>query len=152
MPLPRFEVPLGPIDGVNKAFTVSAPYRPGTTAVFINGQLKKRTLDDGWVETDPAAGIVTLNEAPVPFARWPEVVQIFYLDTSPALPETVVERLVGSLVEGDAWEGSLASTGLLEGSIAVGEDELQGELWSGGQLAGLVEERESLYGWIVEVC
>ena len=84
MPLPHFEVLSGAVDGVNTTFTASMAYTSGSTAVFLNGQLKRphvAGVQDGWVETSPPAGVVTLDEAP----RSPnDVVQMFYLDTSPA--------------------------------------------------------------------
>lgn len=87
MPQPRFEILAGMIDGVNQVFTTSVAFTPSSTAVFLNGQLKRphvSGVQDGWTETDPAAGVVTLDEAP----RVGDVVQAFYLDTSP--PPVVV--------------------------------------------------------------
>lgn len=97
MPVPRFEVPVGVINGLNTVFTVSRPYLPGTTAVFLNGLLQEKSLDDGWLETDPSGGIVTLKEAPRSSGLSPDVVQIFFIDTTPALPETQIFKLRGRL-------------------------------------------------------
>lgn len=97
MPQPRFEVPTGPIDGVNTTFFVSRPYSAGSVAVFVNGQLKRRDLGDGWIETAPAIGQVDLKEAPRNDLS-PEVVQIFYLDTSPAMVGEEVTMLRGTIV------------------------------------------------------
>ena len=112
MPIPRFEVPAGLINDVNKVFTVSMPYAPGSTAVFLNGLLQDRTLTDGWVETNPGAGIVTLNEAPRstmagPCDDGPDVVQIFFLDLSPVLPETQIFRMKGTIKTQRRLHGSL---------------------------------------------
>lgn len=85
MPSPRFEVLAGVIDGVNTVFTSSVAYTPGTSAVFLNGQLKRITYDDGWTETSPPAGTITMMEPPDLL----DVVQMFYLDTSP--PAVVVQ-------------------------------------------------------------
>lgn len=49
-PPPVIEVAIGPVNGVNKQFTVSAQYLPGTLQVWLNGQLKRRDFVDGWVE------------------------------------------------------------------------------------------------------
>ncbi len=97
MSSPRFEVPSGTIDGVNAVFSVSMPYGPGSVAVFINGQLMERSLDDGWEETDPSAGTVTLKEAPRSSGACPDVIQIFYLDTAAPLPETQIFKLKGRI-------------------------------------------------------
>jgi hypothetical protein len=76
-------------------FVVSMPYGPGTTAVFINGMLMERSLDDGWHETDPDAGIVTLKEAPRGTGNGPDVIQIFFIDRSPPLPEAACVKIRG---------------------------------------------------------
>lgn len=94
---PRFEVPTGVIDGANVVFTVSTAYKPGSVAVFLNGQLKRRDLDDGWTETDAAAGVVTVSEAPLAIGVCPDVLQIFFLDTAPLAPEQSVTRIRGKL-------------------------------------------------------
>ncbi len=102
MASPRFEVLSGTIDGANTVFTVSIPYKPDSSAVFINGALMRIDLDDGWTESDPAAGEVTLNEAPRVGPSGggdPDVLQMFFLDTSPAsLDTTIVERICGSIL------------------------------------------------------
>jgi hypothetical protein len=86
MSIPRFEKLIGDIDGVNTTFTTSVPYQSGTIAVMLNGQLKDRTFDDGWIGTDPSSGIVDLKEAPIVG----DTVWAFYLDTSPTLPEAEI--------------------------------------------------------------
>lgn len=150
MPQPRFEIPSGSVDGVNTIFVVSSAYQPGSVAVFLNGQLKTRGLDDGWVESDPVVGEVTLKEAPRGDPGDPDVVQIFFIDTSPALPETVVECLVGTItsVSEDALQGVLSET-LLQGSLDD-HDDLLG-LVSVEELSGAVAERGQLNG-VLEVC
>jgi len=136
---------------VNQLFTTSQPYKPGTTAVFLNGQLKTQTLDDGWVETDPGLGQVTLKEPPRSFGN-PDVVQIFYIDTSPVLPETVVDTpLVGVIEEVATLEGELLPTELLEGLTSESEG-LEGGVVAVDQLGGVVHDVEQLQGLIVEVC
>lgn len=117
MPSPRFEVPSGAINDVNKVFTVSVPYRPGSTAVFLNGLLLRPDLVDGWVETNPATGTITLNEAPQTIVSGPDVLQVFFVDLSPALPEEVVVGICGTLIETGDLCGSLTSIGVLCGTI-----------------------------------
>ena len=89
MSVARFDVLSGTIDGANQVFTTPAPYAAGSTALFLNGQLKLDTNDDGWVETDPATGVLTLKEAPLAG----DVVQAFYLDLT-VVPTT---KLTGVL-------------------------------------------------------
>lgn len=63
--VPHFESLTGTIDGVNTVFTASSAYIAGSTVVFLRAIPRIITNDDGWVETDPSTGIVTLNEAPL---------------------------------------------------------------------------------------
>lgn len=111
MTTPRFEVPSGLIDGANMVFTVSNPYQAGSTAVFINGALMRIDLTDGWTESNPAGGEVTLNEAPrvgPSGSGDPDVIQVFYLDTSPAVIDLeVCERICGTLVASEEICGRL---------------------------------------------
>jgi hypothetical protein len=101
MPNPHFEVPTGAINDVNAVFTTSQAYTAGTVAVFRNGVLVKQTDDDGWTETDPAVGTVTLTEAPLTG----DTIQIFYLDASTDFE--VIEDITGILTEYDALIGVL---------------------------------------------
>jgi len=151
MPLPRFEVPTGAIDGVNKDFYVSQPYRPGSVAVFLNGQLQTKALDDGWTETDPTTGLVTLNEAPRDIGTCPDVVQIFYLDTSPALPETEIIRICGKIttVE-DPMVVPLLEVSTITGTVED-DEKLTGTVVD-ASLLGTVQDVEKLTGTIQGVC
>ena len=153
MPQPHFEIPVGVIDGVNLIFTVSTPYQPGSTAVFLNGQLKTKGLDDGWAETDPIAGSITMKEAPRGTPGCPDVVQVFFLDTSPALPETVIEHLTGTIGDGapeDTLQGELLPEVLL-GAAVDDSDGLLGAILL-DELQGVVQDGDPLHGFIVEVC
>jgi len=91
MPLPQFDVPTGVINGVNTVFTVSAAYTAGSARVFHNGLLRRVGDADGWTESNPATGEVTLTEAPITG----DTVVIYYLDTSAAPDPIVVERIDG---------------------------------------------------------
>jgi hypothetical protein len=119
MPIPHFEVPTGAIDGVNTSFQVSVPYQPGSTAVFLNGLLQERSLEDGWYETDPLAGEIVLKEAPRPGVVGPDVLQVFFLDTSPALPEVVVQRIHGRLAAIGVLEGLLTRPRPIRGRLVL---------------------------------
>lgn len=137
MPSPRFEVPAGLVNGVNTVFTVSMPYGPGTTAVFINGMLMERTLDDGWFETSPGSGIVTLKEAPRGIGNGPDVIQIFFIDTSPPLPETVVVNIKGIIRARRTLKGVLRTTQPMTGHVTAGPS-----------LLGHMDLRKDLRGYI----
>jgi hypothetical protein len=119
MSIPHFEVPTGAIDGVNTVFHVSLPYQIGTTAVFLNGLLQERSLDDGWFESDPVTGEITLKEAPRPGALGNDVLQVFFLDTSPVLPTSVAQRIHGRLEAVGVLEGFLTRVRPLRGRLVL---------------------------------
>lgn len=113
MPSPRFEVPVGAIDGSNTVFTVSRAYSPGSTAVFVNGILMERTFDDGWLETTPDTGVLTLKEAPRAF----DTIQVFFLDRSAPLPETQAFKMRGKIKTSTPIRGKVSMTQSITGRI-----------------------------------
>ena len=112
----KFEVASGTIDGVNTVFTVSSAYQPNSVAAFLNGQLKRKDFADGWSETNPATGEVTLAEAP----RVGDVVQVFFIDGSPGASNDTVEMtiLVGKLVAVEELDARLLPVQELSGVLA----------------------------------
>lgn len=66
-----FVVALGTADGVNRDFTVGAPYVPGSTIVFLNGAALRKDYENGWAEL--GGDRIRMNEAP--FAG--DVVQVY---------------------------------------------------------------------------
>lgn len=141
MSSPRFEVPSGTIDGANTVFTVSMPYGPGSTAVFINGQLMEQSLDDGWFETDPGTGTVTLKEAPRSSGACPDVIQIFFLNTDAPLPETQIFKLKGYIRCPVPLRGMLTDAQVIRGTID-----------STRKISGRVDLRKRLRGTVTDVC
>lgn len=71
--MPRFEIPLGTIDGVNRIFRLSTDYRPGTPRVWLNGLLHRKEGQDGWAEMGGKR--LQLHEAP----QEGDVVQVYYI-------------------------------------------------------------------------
>lgn len=152
MTWPHFEVATGPIDGVNLVFNVSMPYRPGTTAVFLNGLLLRADYTDGWTESDPLTGEVTLKEPPRVTKVTPDVVQVFFLDTSPAVLETTfVERLHGRLRALDDLEGRLVVQAALHASVDA-PGALAGRLLPEPSLRGMLGDSGTLHGVLQCVC
>ena len=139
MPSPRFEVPAGLVNGVNKVFTLSMPYGPGTTAVFLNGLLQERSLDDGWFETDPDAGTITLKEAPRS-SGMPDVIQVFFIDRSPQLPEAACVHLKGIIRFGIGKRGV---RGILSPSVPM-----QGRVQPQSTLLGSCDQRKDLRSYV----
>lgn len=146
MPLPHFEVPLGVIDGANVVFNVSQAYKPGTTAIFLNGLLLRADYDDGWIESDPGTGEITLKEPPRVTKITPDVVQVFYIDLSPDVLEAVIvcrlrgrltalNDLEGRLVPSDSLRGSVSASSGLEG-VLVPDSRLRAELGVDGVIEG----------------
>lgn len=62
----------GAVNGTNQDFYTSAQYQTGSVQVFLNGQLKRVDLADGWIEM--GLNHVRLNEAP----KIGDVVQAYY--------------------------------------------------------------------------
>lgn len=62
----------GPVNGSNTLFLSSAAYVPGSVQVWLNGFLKRRDYDDGWIEL--GSNKIQLKEAP----QVGDVVQVFY--------------------------------------------------------------------------
>lgn len=103
MAQPQFEVLAGTIDGVNTTFLTSVPYTPGTTAVFINGQLRRPDLDDGWLETDPPTGTLDFKIAPIVG----DVVQAFFMDTLPVPAQAGPEPLEATIADTQCFTADL---------------------------------------------
>lgn len=120
---PRFEVASGAVDGSNVTFVVGDPYTPDTTAVFLNGVAQIMSFDDGWFETSPTAGVVTLKEAPLVG----DIVKIFYIYRSAAADlegrAGVCPRLFGKICETATLAGRLQDitpvSGMLQDPITV---------------------------------
>ena len=70
---PIFEVALGTPNGVTTVFGTTAPYKPGSVQVFMNGALRRQDFQDGWIEIGSQQ--VKLKEAP----RVGDTVQIYYI-------------------------------------------------------------------------
>lgn len=153
MALPRFEVALGVVDGVNVVFTTPTPYVGGSVAVFLNGQLKRADFMDGWVETNPSLGVVTLLMAPEPaaFGNPDDVVQVFYLDSSsPVLPETEVTPLRGTIRATDDLEGQFVEFEPFFGSLLDDGVGLVGQVGGLEEIGGSIEAVGVLSGRMVE--
>ena len=107
-----FENLSGTIDGVNDTFSFSAPYTPGTTAIYLNGQLLLVDGTNPWVELDPSAGTIRITEAgciPRAGAWGTDEIAGFALDTAAPAPETVIDRpLMGVIKDKDALTGTLS--------------------------------------------
>lgn len=73
MPQPSLiESAAGPVNGFNTVFLSSVAYVPGSVQVWLNGLLKRRDYDDGWIEL--GSNKIRLKEAP----QVGDVVQVFY--------------------------------------------------------------------------
>jgi len=99
----------------------------------------ERNLDDGWFETDPSAGSVTLKEAPRSIGKCPDAIQIFFLDTAAALPETQIFRLKGYIRRSPVLRGELRSV-----------QQMRGVIDSSRKISGKVDLRKRLRGTVTE--
>lgn len=71
--VPVIELAGGPVNGVNKIFTSSASYVPGSVRVFRNGLLNRKGDTDGWVELGSKK--VRLTETP----KIGDIIKLYYL-------------------------------------------------------------------------
>ena len=142
------EVPAGSIDGANKTFTTSKAYAPGTLHVFLNGQLKRADLDDGFIEVNPATGVFEMKEAPLTG----DVVQVFYIDEASlgAGGEDFPTLVIGVVESDKALEGDFTAVGSLA-SVLVVEDGLDSTLKIEEGLDSMLSGLDSLTGTI-KIC
>lgn len=77
MVFPVIEPLHGLVDGTNVIFETNVPYLAGSVRVFVNGQLKTKALQDGWVELGGKK--IRMLEAPKAFPRFPDVLQAYYI-------------------------------------------------------------------------
>jgi hypothetical protein len=113
----KFEVASGAVDGLNTVFTVSTAYQPNSVAVFVNGALHRRDLADGWSETNPAVGEVTLAEAP----NLGDVVQIFFIEAGAANDTVEMTILIGKLVAVEDLSAKLLPVQEMSGTLTSGD-------------------------------
>jgi hypothetical protein len=113
VPSPHFEVPAGAIDGANVVFTTSVAYQAGSTVIFVNGLLRQRTLDDGWIETDSIHGIVTLKIPPI----GGDTIQIFFTDTLASPDAVELTALAGAIEDADEVSASFLDASVLLGQV-----------------------------------
>lgn len=118
MQLPKIEVPSGVIDGVNTLFITSEPYVPGQLYVFLNGLLQRRDYDDGWIETNPATGAVTLKEAP----QTTDVLQIYYIPVGSGGTSTTSCTVLRAVLDTmtDSLDGRLSTPSSLRVNLKCG--------------------------------
>jgi hypothetical protein len=96
-------------------------------------------LDDGWFETDPNAGIITMKEPPSAYG-WPDVIQVFFLDRTPSpapAPGTVAFNLKGIIKASKKTKATLTTGIPITGTIS-----------SANPLIGHLDLRKDLRGSI----
>jgi len=103
MPNARIVTAGGAIDGVNVKFYTPVPYVPGSTAYILNGRIHRPDFDDGYVESNPGVGEITVNEAPLDG----DVVQIFFTDTAPSIASPL-EKISATLSTTTRLTGTLS--------------------------------------------
>jgi len=141
---PRFVAAIGLVDGVNRVFGTGHPYHPGTTALYVRGLLRVRTDDDGYVESDPAAGLIELNEAPLPGRPSDpsdpgDRVMIFFLDEPSESGDDTVQAISGT-ISYDPVEGTIGHDDV--GGAIDFPVEVVGSISESSQVSGSVEATE----------
>ena len=115
MPDPHFEVAAGPIDGSNVNFSVTMPYLASTLVVWLNGQLKRRDWDDGWIELSPLGGTFQMKVPP----KLLDIVQAFYLDRTLPGPETEITGITGTIRPLSTLGARVADTQPIKAGLSV---------------------------------
>ena len=139
-------VATGPIDGSNTTFTTPTPYKDQTLAVWRNGQLLQRDLDNGFVETAPSLGIFDMKIAPLV----DDTLQCLYIDTLPPAPETEVLQITGTVYVIDNLNAVIAESLIMGGKVEATED-MSAKLVGVNSMVGTVYEIDNIYGQILEV-
>jgi hypothetical protein len=155
---PQFKPLTGVVNGTNAIFTTpgATAYTPGTTAVYLNGQLLfDRNAVGGqlWTESDPSMGEITIDLTHVPQVRTSdgglEEVAMFWLDTLGA-PTIEVEELRGRIQDVDRLTGRIDDVSEIVGTIAD-VDQLGGRIQDVDQVQGSIRDFDRLSG-ILEDC
>lgn len=147
MAIPRFEALSGTVNGVNRVFTTSAAYTPGTVAVFLNGQLLKNPAGDPWVEQNPTTGEIELAVDCTPVKD--DQLAAFYVDTLDSFVGEEVTPIYGSISELGSISGTLGDAEVVLASIEE-TDSVCGIL-TPINITGAVETQEVLSA-VLEVC
>lgn len=112
--LPHFEPLTGTVDGVNTVFTTSTAYIAGATVLFLRGIPRRIDWDDGWFETNPATGVVTLKKPPL----LDDDVQMLWLELVPVEVGTEVTPLSGIINSLEELFGRVQDRGSLSGCLS----------------------------------
>jgi hypothetical protein len=153
MPIPRYEQLSGTIDGINLVFTASMAYTAGSTAVFLNGQLILNTFAPGmpWTESNPALGEITFVGA-IHTPRTGDVVQMFFIDTSPVLPGEVIFGIEGEIEDLVVFsDGIICDLKGLSGTVRDVTEVVDGTLVEFESLMGTLEAMDELEGQLEEI-
>lgn len=137
----RLDQLAGDRDGSNTVFVTPGglAYVDGGNVVFVRGLPRVQGNDDGWTNTDPQNGVVTLNEAPLQ----DDEVQMLYAvatgdDVSPLTGSIdAIDDIAGSIEE-VALAGSIEESAELAGALEAVA--LTGAIEESGELAGLLVE------------
>lgn len=144
MPNPRFQIAVGPVNGVNKQFETSEEYTVDTLVVFRNGALLERSADNGWMEL----GGKQFEMKMVPLTE--DVVHCFYMDTLPSegiAVEVEVERIHGVIESVGEMVGFVEP---VQSIFGVAEDAASviGVVYDHGEILGVVEEQSTMVGFM----
>jgi len=109
MPNVRLEDLTSQIDGITDTFQTTFDYETGSLKIFINGQLKKREWEDGWVEM----GGKKFKVPEPPLVG--DTLHVFYKDTLPTVSFKI--DLKGKLIEKEKLVGKLIEREILRGVL-----------------------------------
>lgn len=141
--IPRTETAVGTIDGVNTSFSATAAYTSGTLSVYLNGQLKRPDLDDGFIESNPSTGAFTMKEPPLSG----DVLQVRYLDTSAPQPGEEVQGFVAVIIDLEEMVAVVSDVDVMRAQFGD-QDNMSGTLADVDPLSSTVIDVEAMSGTV----
>lgn len=137
-----FEELDGVKDGSNTVFNTpgNSPYAPGRTMLFWRGMPRAAENTDGYFETDPLTGAITMKQAPLNA----DIVQLLWLEPTVQV-EVEVTPLAGSVISRHVV-GALVATDQLSGFLVT--EQAVGILLAVDQIAGTVRTIQQIIGTI----
>lgn len=142
MGFPRIELLAGVVNGINTDFTTPTPYTPNTLTAIVDGQLREKSLDDGFIEQDPDTGLVRFKIAPLTGS----LLQAFYIDRSFS---EEVQELRGNIQDTENVAGAIQSQSEVSAALMASE-QITATLENQTEIQGHLNDIEYLTGFISE--
>jgi len=142
----RVEVPSGAIDGINGAFATSVAYRPGSLAVWLNGQ----ELLGCYTETDPSAGTFTMLAPYIPRAgAWgTDTLAVDFDDPNVGADTVEVDRIACVISEPDPIQAVVQDGDFIACVVQNSPDQVLAIVADLDVVAALVEDGDRIFATV----